>query len=99
MPSFLAHIKKIPETGEWQEHTLAEHSQAVAKLTKNFARKFDCGDLGWVLGLYHDLGKATPDFQQYIRKSSGYEADLLYTITPPQEKRHAITGALHITAH
>jgi len=52
-------------TGQWQ--TLAEHLLNVAEIARNFASSFGAGDLAYLIGLLHDLGKFNPAFQQYLR--------------------------------
>lgn len=52
-------------TREWEP--LAEHSAAVAVLAAAFARPFAADGLASAAGLLHDLGKASPRFQAYLR--------------------------------
>jgi CRISPR-associated endonuclease/helicase Cas3 len=49
------------------EEALDAHAQAVAGSARRLAAKFDAGDLGFAAGLLHDLGKAKPGFQEYLR--------------------------------
>lgn len=51
--------------GDW--HDLDSHLVAVATQAREFAAPFDCGDLAYWLGIWHDLGKINPDFQQYLK--------------------------------
>lgn len=46
---------------------LLEHLQNVADLTKEFASVFGAGELGYCIGLTHDLGKYSQVFQERIR--------------------------------
>lgn len=48
-------------------HCLREHLVSVASQAGQFAEKFGCGRLGYIAGLCHDLGKADPKFQNYLR--------------------------------
>lgn len=62
-PSLRAHTPAFPG-GPW--HGLIDHLQTVARLCQESAAKFGFGDLGTVLGLAHDLGKADDRFQRYL---------------------------------
>jgi CRISPR-associated endonuclease/helicase Cas3 len=55
-----------PPKGEDKWHELKEHLGDVANLAEEFADKFKAGKLGYYAGLWHDLGKYNPDFQQYL---------------------------------
>ena len=46
--------------------TLEAHSLRVAKAAKSRAAQFGGGELAYVLGLLHDLGKAKSDFQRRL---------------------------------
>jgi CRISPR-associated endonuclease/helicase Cas3 len=54
------------DKGKW--HRLDSHLKEVAKLAKRFAGKFSAGELAEWIGLWHDLGKANPEFQSYLHK-------------------------------
>ncbi len=58
----IAHTRN--EDGEY--HDLADHLTAVAGLAEAFASKFDASGLGHWAGVWHDLGKFHPEFQQYL---------------------------------
>ncbi|MDQ3328218.1 MAG: CRISPR-associated endonuclease Cas3'' [Chloroflexota bacterium] len=47
-------------------HELAAHLRTVAEQASRFASDFDGGELAYWLGLWHDLGKFNPMFQQYL---------------------------------
>lgn len=62
---FYAHtLEGQPETN-WQE--LEEHLVGVARLAARFAKAFDSESWGYCAGLWHDLGKYQPEFQQRLR--------------------------------
>lgn len=52
-------------SGRW--HPLVEHLVAVAEMARSFADAFGMGDLAYLVGLLHDLGKFNPEFQRYLR--------------------------------
>lgn len=87
----LAHVKQ-DANGAWQEHALEDHLWSVAELAGNFAGSFDGDEWARLAGLWHDLGKFRPAFQQYIRSASGMEAHIE---TAPGKVKHAIAGAIH----
>jgi CRISPR-associated endonuclease/helicase Cas3 len=90
----VAHVKR-KANGEWDEpHALEEHIRGVAGLAEHFASAFANGDWGRLAGLWHDLGKYKPAFQEYIRKSSGYEYDDTNESAGPSRVDHSIVGAL-----
>ncbi|GAB4430040.1 MAG: hypothetical protein OHK0015_14720 [Chloroflexi bacterium OHK40] len=55
-----------PGTAEW--HRLIDHLVGVAELARSFAEPFGAGELAYQLGLWHDVGKANPAFQAYLRR-------------------------------
>lgn len=50
---------------------LADHLAGVSVLAGRFAKKVGLAELGEVLGLVHDVGKASKEFDQYIRSATG----------------------------
>ena len=56
-----------PET-DW--HPLETHLRDTACSARNFASAFGWGDWGQLVGLWHDLGKFSDAFQDYLRASS-----------------------------
>ena len=61
---YFAHTTKDAPTSEWQ--LIEEHLKNVAELAKKHARKISVGDYGELLGLLHDFGKYSPEFQKYL---------------------------------
>ena len=53
---------------EWQ--SLETHLLQVADMAGQHAAAFNAASWGRLIGLWHDLGKFSPDFQKYIRQSS-----------------------------
>ena len=96
----IAHVR--PTSDGWQTHLLDEHLRAVAMLADAFARCFGASDWARLAGLWHDLGKYAPDFQDYIRDASGYEREQAHIEEgrgadgkPRQRVDHSAAGAIH----
>ncbi len=53
--------------GEWQ--LLTDHLQSVAKMAGQFAADFSNADVAYLIGLWHDLGKFSDAFQNYLLAS------------------------------
>jgi CRISPR-associated endonuclease/helicase Cas3 len=69
--------------GEW--HLLSDHLTAVAERAKFFAERFSGENWAYWAGLWHDLGKANPAFQNYLKaEGCGHHAESV---------PHAIGGA------
>lgn len=59
------------------EQSLQEHSYNVAISAKEDADKIGQGDLLFLLGLYHDLGKADRLFQKKSKSNQAYMSIML----------------------
>ncbi len=90
---YLAHVC-LGKNGAWQTHELGDHLRSVAHLAKNFADEFGCGDWAFLAGLWHDLGKYSSEFQNYIKSKSGYDSE---AHLEQQKGRvdHSTAGAIH----
>ena len=64
---FVAHIRQ--KDGATQ--SLERHLTDVGELAQQFAAKIGLGDLGLLLGLLHDFGKYSQQFQNYIKSAQG----------------------------
>ena len=51
-----------------QRHRLSDHLKEVAILSKKFVDKFGAGDPAYYVGLWHDLGKYSRDFQEITKR-------------------------------
>jgi len=51
--------------GNW--HLLGEHLDIVAELAAGWAARFGASEMAHWAGRWHDIGKAHPEFQQYLR--------------------------------
>ncbi|MGD1908545.1 MAG: CRISPR-associated helicase Cas3' [Leptolyngbyaceae cyanobacterium] len=84
-PKFAAHTPPQERPDDW--HLLSAHLHKVANRAKGLAQKFGAGDLAYYAGLWHDLGKYNPKFQQYLKQC--HEG-----IDHPKRIPHAIYGAI-----
>lgn len=89
----IAHVYQ-DDKGQWHEQLLAEHLHAVAALAGLFADKFNNGDWASLAGLWHDLGKYSVEFQNYIRNASGYMTDA-HIENSKNKVDHSTAGAIH----
>lgn len=85
--SYFAHISE-----DGRVHSLREHLEGTAKLAAEFAGEFSCAEWGRLAGLWHDLGKYSPDFQHYIRAAGGVDGHIE---GKPGRVDHSTAGALH----
>ncbi len=89
----LAHVRQ-DKNGNWEEHALNEHLNEVARRAGEAAETFDSADWARIAGLWHDLGKYSTEFQEYIKKASGYDAEAHIEGTPGRVD-HSTAGAIH----
>jgi CRISPR-associated endonuclease/helicase Cas3 len=75
-----------------ERHSLVAHLEATAKLTQEFASAFGAGDLGWWLGLWHDVGKFAPEWQRYLLEAEAWESGGRVGPRPPRTD-HKAAGA------
>lgn len=66
-----------------QKQSILEHTKGTAELAREFARPFGAGDCAYELGMAHDIGKYSPEFQRRILEN-GPKVD------------HSTAGALEI---
>jgi len=83
---FYAHTPSRSEPNNW--HDLEQHLLRTAKLAFLFAQTFGYGNAAFVLGLFHDLGKVNPAFQQYLQACHRGEIQ--------KSAPHAISGAAYL---
>ena len=68
MQRWYAHTTESSDSETWQP--LECHLRNVAVQAETFAASFGYGRWGYALGLLHDIGKATLQFQKRLRGSS-----------------------------
>lgn len=62
---YYAHSVEERPPSEWQP--LEDHLRSVAELAGSFAEDFGAGAWAYLAGLWHDLGKYQPEFQNRLR--------------------------------
>ena len=80
----LAHAR----TSDGALQPLREHCENVSALCQRFAEPLGLGQTARLIGLLHDMGKATRAFSDYLR------ASLSSSVRPSSPHRHAPTGAI-----
>ena len=87
----IAHVRAL-ENGSYETQPLLDHLHGVAELAQSYAERItddpELGEIGYLLGLLHDLGKYQDGFQRYIRQQSGLDPTLSGWRTP-----HSPAGA------
>jgi CRISPR-associated endonuclease/helicase Cas3 len=63
----IAHRRK----SDGAEQTLLKHLQESSQFAKEFAAKIGLSEIGRILGLLHDFGKASDIYQAYLRSQEG----------------------------
>src|SRR6266511_2829255 len=93
-----AHSKQNSPRDEW--HTLEAHLRDTAQAAARAAAKWGAGDLGFLAGLWHDLGKYAPDWQAFLSEA-GEDAPVLGEEQPANQPTrrhgpdHSTAGAIH----
>ena len=87
MVDFYAH--SLPAPAEWEP--LEVHLNNVASRAAEFADRFGAAEWGRLAGLWHDLGKYSDAFQNYLLTANGLEAALEQN----SKVDHSTAGARH----
>jgi CRISPR-associated endonuclease/helicase Cas3 len=64
---FIAHYRENDNTAQ----SLEAHLRGVAALSREHARKIGQDDCGELLGILHDIGKYSDEFQNYLKSAVG----------------------------
>ncbi|MEO5657098.1 MAG: CRISPR-associated endonuclease Cas3'', partial [Nitrospiria bacterium] len=67
MPSYIAHRREL----DGATQSLEDHLLGVAEMAKSFAAKVGLKEQGELVGLLHDLGKYSKEFQTYLQSAVG----------------------------
>jgi len=91
--NFIAHRRE----SDGKEQSLSEHLKNVSNLTGKLAAKAGLEKEGQLIGLLHDLGKASNEFDKYIRSAVGLiepdEDDYVDTVEKKGKVDHSTAGA------
>jgi CRISPR-associated endonuclease/helicase Cas3 len=71
---YYAHTKQGHPPETWEP--LEDHLTLVAKFCSEFAASIGASEFGRALGVWHDIGKYSREFQAYLHRENGYEAHL-----------------------
>lgn len=66
MTDFIAHRRN-----DGKEQSLFDHLSEVGEMTASFASKLNASNAGKLIGLLHDFGKFSKEFQDYIGSATG----------------------------
>lgn len=94
MRKHYAHANSRLPADHW--HDLVEHLKATAEIAASCADAWNSAAWARLAGLWHDLGKFDPEFQNYLRRVGGADGHL--EESEPGKTRgpeHSIAGALH----
>ena len=86
---YIAHVRKA----DGQPQSLQTHLIETAEIAKLLAAKLDLDQAGELLGLMHDFGKYSQDFQEYIKSVTGINPDADDYVLPNGKKiDHSTAG-------
>jgi len=91
-PVYYAHSLEGEPVEKWQQ--LEEHLNDVAELAAKFAKSFGGERWARISGYSHDLGKATREWQAYLRKANKITDE--FSCHYDGHPNHAALGAHHL---
>lgn len=74
MDKYYAHSREGYPPADWQE--IVDHLREVAALAGSFAGRFGCHNWAYTAGLWHDVGKFSAAFQNYLRNNGAPDCHL-----------------------
>jgi CRISPR-associated endonuclease/helicase Cas3 len=83
-----------PDRSEEDWHRLEDHLRDSAQLAEDFASAFGSGAWGRLAGVWHDLGKYSDAFQDYLRASAG-SGEVAHASEVSGRVDHSTAGAQH----
>ena len=94
--NLIAHVR-VDIDGQFTEpQGLYNHLLATANLCQKNVDNAGLGKLGFIIGLAHDIGKASKAFQQRIRVKSQYDIDAHLEGKTAQHVDHSTAGAQYL---
>ncbi|PID74150.1 MAG: CRISPR-associated helicase/endonuclease Cas3 [Desulfobacterales bacterium] len=88
MGNYFAHSLEGESQEKWQ--TIEAHLLEVAKKAKAFGANFGSGDFAYLAGLWHDIGKYSPEFQRRLGVARDSDAHIEQISGKPD---HSTAGA------
>lgn len=76
---------------------LSDHLAKVSHLASEFAAAFGASEWGAVVGRWHDLGKYSKEFQEYLKATA--DPDASEEFTKPARVDHSTFGARYAVQH
>jgi CRISPR-associated endonuclease/helicase Cas3 len=90
----IAHVIQT-DSGSYKTHELEDHLREVGRLASEFASAFQSRDWASIAGIWHDLGKYSKEFQDYIKNAAGIEGTEAHIETGSKGRvNHSTVGAL-----
>lgn len=96
----VAHVSRKKNSSEVRVQALEEHLRTVTSLTERYTAKAKLPLYGRLVGLLHDFGKYSNEFQNYILSAAGCiapeEANYIDPVANKGKINHAFAGGQHI---
>ena len=90
MTDFIAHVRQTDKN----KQSVQTHLLETATIARQLAEKLNLSEVGELIGLMHDFGKYSQDFQEYIKSVTGINPDADDYVLPNGKKiDHSTAGA------